>query len=177
MQEALKACSNVSAPGSDHITWRHLKLILANYSCAVGILSLANACLSLQHWPRHFKKSVSVIILKPAYDTPKAFRPIVLLNTLGKLIEKMIARRLQFDTVKYSILNHQFVTRCSIAVHGRLSTTSSLQFWPQETKNPLIGRETQLESIETYHTEITESNETERDKTEKLSTETEKQAK
>ena len=34
---------------------------------------------------------------KPAYDTPKAFRPIVLLNTLGKLIEKMIARRLQFD--------------------------------------------------------------------------------
>ena len=40
---------------------------------------------------------------KPAYDTPKAFRPIVLLNTLGKLIEKMIARRLQFDAVKYSI--------------------------------------------------------------------------
>ena len=29
---------------------------------------------------------------KPTYDTPKAFRPIVLLNTLGKLIEKMIAR-------------------------------------------------------------------------------------
>ena len=29
---------------------------------------------------------------KPAYDIPKAFRPIILLNTLGKLIEKMIAR-------------------------------------------------------------------------------------
>jgi len=38
---------------------------------------------------------------KPAYDTSKTFRPIVLLNTSGKLIEKMIARRLQFDTVKY----------------------------------------------------------------------------
>ena len=40
---------------------------------------------------------VSVIIPKPgkpAYDTPKAFRPIVLLNTLGKLIEKMVARQL-----------------------------------------------------------------------------------
>jgi len=51
---------------------------------------------------------VSVIIPKPgkpAYDTPKAFRLIVLLNTLGKLIEKMIARRLQFNAVKYSILH------------------------------------------------------------------------
>ena len=95
MQEVLKACSNVSAPGSDHITWWYLKVILANNTCAVGILSLANACLLLHHWPRHFKESVSVIIPKPgkpAYDTPKAFRPIVLLNTLGKLIEKMVAR-------------------------------------------------------------------------------------
>ena len=48
----------------------------------------------------------------------------------------------------FFFLNHQFVTRCSIAVRGRLSTTSSLQFWPQETKTPLIGRKTQLESIE-----------------------------
>ena len=41
---------------------------------------------------------------KPAYNTHKTFRPIVLLNTLGKLIEKMVARRLQFDTIKYGIL-------------------------------------------------------------------------
>ena len=74
MQEAIKACFNVSAPGPDHITWWHLKLILASNTCAVGILSLANTCLSLRHWPRHFKESVSVIISKPgkpAYDTPK----------------------------------------------------------------------------------------------------------
>ena len=81
---------------------------LSSNSCTIGILSLANTCLSLHHWLRHFKESVSVIILKPgkpAYDTPKAFRPIVLLNTLGKLIEKMIARQFQFDAVKYSILH------------------------------------------------------------------------
>ena len=108
MQEVLKACSNVSAPGPDHITWWHLKLILAKNSYAVGILSLANACLSLYHWPRHFKESVSVIIPKPgksAYDILKVFRLIVLLNTLGKLVEKMTVRQLQFDAVKYSILH------------------------------------------------------------------------
>jgi len=30
------------------------------------------------------------------YDQPKAFWPIVLLNTLGKLIKKVIVERLQF---------------------------------------------------------------------------------
>ena len=69
---------------------------------------MANACLSLRHWPRHFKESVSVIIPKPdkpAYNIPKVFRPIVVLNMLNKLIEKMIARQLQFDAVKYNILH------------------------------------------------------------------------
>ena len=32
MSETLKACSNVSAPGPDHITWRYLKSILADRS-------------------------------------------------------------------------------------------------------------------------------------------------
>jgi len=71
------------------MTWWYLKVILANTICAIGILSLVNTCLSLHHWPRHFKELVSVIILKPdkpAYNTLKAFRPIVLLNTLGKLM-------------------------------------------------------------------------------------------
>jgi len=47
MSEALKACSNVSAPGPDHITWRYLKSILADGICASGILSLANSCITL----------------------------------------------------------------------------------------------------------------------------------
>ena len=46
-----------------------------------------------------------MIIPKPAYNISKALRPIVPLNTLGKLIEKMVARWLQFDAVKYNILH------------------------------------------------------------------------
>jgi len=40
-----------------------------------------------------------MIISKPnkiVYDQPKSFCPIVLLNTLDKLIEKIVAERLQF---------------------------------------------------------------------------------
>ena len=53
----------------------------------------------LGYWPLHFKRSTTVIIPKPnkkSYDTPKSFRPIILFNTMGKLIKKVIGERLQF---------------------------------------------------------------------------------
>ena len=74
----------------------------------VLILRLANACIDVGHWPKHFKDSLSIIIPKPnkpAYSTPKAFRPIVLLNTLGKLLEKLISNRFQFDMIKYDLVD------------------------------------------------------------------------
>jgi hypothetical protein len=104
LRESLSACSSHSAPGPDHVTWSYLK----HWCPAPGVAGLfariAKACVTLGHWPRHFKDSLSVIIPKPgkpSYSTPKAFRPIVLLNTLGKLVEKMLARRLQFDGVAH----------------------------------------------------------------------------
>jgi hypothetical protein len=42
---------------------------------------------------------------KPSYSTPKAFRPIVLLNTLGKLVEKMISNRFQFDMISFVLVD------------------------------------------------------------------------
>jgi len=59
------------------------------------VFSLANSYITLWHWPHHFKELVSIIIPKPgklAYNTSKAFWPIVLLYMLDKLIEKMIGR-------------------------------------------------------------------------------------
>ncbi|KAJ3558029.1 hypothetical protein NP233_g11592 [Leucocoprinus birnbaumii] len=60
------------------------------------------------YWLSHFKESISVIIPKlgkPTYSTPKSFRPIALLNTLGKLIEKMISTHLQFDCIKHEVFH------------------------------------------------------------------------
>src|SRR6201999_3815314 len=42
---------------------------------------------------------------KPLYDTPKSFCPIVLLNTLGKLLEKMLSTRLQFKAAAHGVLH------------------------------------------------------------------------
>ena len=108
LHQALQACSSRSAPGPDHVTWRHLKSILSRPDCVKVVLKLANACIDVGYWPKHFKDSLSIIIPKPnkpSYSTPKAFRPIVLLNTLGKLVEKMISNRFQFDMIKYDLVD------------------------------------------------------------------------
>jgi len=97
---AINKCNNNSTPGLDRLSWKHLKKILKSSTCFDNILNIANTCIDLGHWPSHFKVFTSIIIPKPnktLYDTPKTFRPIILLNTLGKLIEKVVSERLQFQ--------------------------------------------------------------------------------
>ena len=63
----------------------------------------------LGYWLSHFKISSTIVIPKPnktLYDSPKAFRPIVLLNTLDKLIEKAISNRLQLHVVSNNFIHH-----------------------------------------------------------------------
>ena len=77
----------------------HLKIILKDDECLNSIIRIANIYIELGYWPLHFKKSTIVVIPKPnkkLYDTHKSFRPIVLLNTISKLIKKVIRERLQF---------------------------------------------------------------------------------
>ena len=107
-RQALVKCNNSSAPGPDKLTWRHLKIILNQDSCLSHIVNIVDACINLGHWPNHFKHSSTVIILKPnklAYDSPKSFHPIVLLNTIGKLIKKAITKCLQFHVIKNDFIH------------------------------------------------------------------------
>jgi len=98
-KSAISKCIDTSAPGPDKMTWHYWKLIIKDNDCLSKIINIADACINLSHWPKYFKVSTTVVIPKPnksSYDNLKAFRPIVLLNTLGKLVEKVIAERLQF---------------------------------------------------------------------------------
>ena len=73
-----------------------------------GLCHLFNQIKMSGVWPSWFKQSTCVIIPKPnkpRYNVPKAFRPISLLNTMGKLLTKVIATRMQFDCLKYDILH------------------------------------------------------------------------
>lgn len=56
------------------------------------------------------KVSTTVVIPKPNkpdYSAPKAYRPIVLLNCIGKIFEKMLSNQMQFDAQMYHIVDEQ----------------------------------------------------------------------
>ena len=106
--DALRPTNNSSAPGPDHITWRHIKLALSIPGTDESLAALYNRICFTGTWPTHFKDSFSVIIPKPNkpdYSIPKAYRPIALLNTLGKLLTKILANRLQHDAAEHGILH------------------------------------------------------------------------
>ncbi|KAF8692400.1 hypothetical protein AX14_002562, partial [Amanita brunnescens Koide BX004] len=106
--DALRPTTNSSAPGLDHVTWRHLKLALTLPETDISLMALYNKVCFTGSWPTHFKESTSVIIPKPNkpdYTIPKAYWPIALLNTLGKLLTKILANRLQHDAAEHGILH------------------------------------------------------------------------
>jgi len=100
--------NNTSAPSPDKLSWSHLKIILKDNECLNIIIHIDNAYIELGYWPLHFKRSTIVVIPKPnkkLYDSPKSFRPIILFNTVGKLIEKVIGERLQFTMASNNFIH------------------------------------------------------------------------
>jgi ribonuclease HI len=61
--------------------------------------------------PQHFKKSTTVVLRKPGkdnYTMAKSYRPIALLNTVGKTLDAILARRISYVAEAYQLLptNH-----------------------------------------------------------------------
>lgn len=87
---------------------KHLKCIIKNKGFLSNIVNIANTCFELGHWPSHFKTSITIIIPKPnkeLYNTPKAFRSIIFLNTPSKLIKKIIGNCLQFHVISNNFIH------------------------------------------------------------------------
>ena len=97
VEKAIRRASPNKAPGPDGITnWilhQTLDFLLPS------LCTLFNACLRLGYCPSHFKDTITVALRKPGkddYTQPKAYRPIALLNTLGKVLEAIMANRLAY---------------------------------------------------------------------------------
>ena len=83
-------------------------MIIKDNKCLENIINITNTCIGLGHWPTHFKLSSSITIPKSnktAYDSSKFFHFIILLNTLGKLIEKVIGECLQFHSIANNFIH------------------------------------------------------------------------
>jgi hypothetical protein len=101
----IRRASPNKAPGADGITnsvlHQTLDILLPS------LCTLFNACLQQGYCPKHFKETVTVVLRKPGkddYTQPKAYRPIALLNTLGKALEAIIANRLAYIADSHQLL-------------------------------------------------------------------------
>ena len=106
--KAIAKCNNSSAPRPDKLSWSYLKYIINNEAYLGKIISIANVFFELGLQLSHFKSSTTIIIPKlnkESYNSPKSFQPIVLFNTLEKLIEKVIGKYLQFLLISNNFIH------------------------------------------------------------------------
>lgn len=93
--QAIRRPKADKAPGVSQITNRVLQEGLPEL--APKLVWLFNACVKKAYHPRIFKQANTVVLRKPRkkdYTDPRAYRPIALLDTVGKALETILARRI-----------------------------------------------------------------------------------
>ena len=107
IEQAILTSHPNKAAGEDGLTFRILQHALKPMETWLG--RIYNACLDLGYCPKHFRHSKTVVLRKPGkadYTQPKSYRPIALLSTLGKGLEKIIATR-----ISYLVETHQLLPK------------------------------------------------------------------
>ncbi|KAF8697559.1 Reverse transcriptase (RNA-dependent DNA polymerase), partial [Rhizoctonia solani] len=107
VEAALADLSNTSAPGAFGTNYQLLKWAFSLNP--VPILALYNGCLTLGYHPTCLCNAVIAVIPKPNRNNmsnPKSYRPISLLETLSKCLEKVIMRRLIYESGKFDLIPH-----------------------------------------------------------------------
>lgn len=69
--------------------------------------NVLNTCFKIGYCPHHFKKSGTVVLHKNNkndYTKAKSNRPVALLNTLGKVLEAIPAKRLSYLAAEHTLL-------------------------------------------------------------------------
>jgi hypothetical protein len=105
VRDAIRAASPFKAPGPDGIVNRALQT--GARLVATHLTSMFNRSLRLGYCPSHFRESTTAVLRKPGkdnYTVPKAYRPIALLNTVGKVMDAVIARRLNYLVETHHVL-------------------------------------------------------------------------
>lgn len=95
-EEAINSFKPNKSPGADCITVEMLK----NDDLSSILLELFNQCMQTSFFPTAWKIAIVKVIPKPAknnYSDPKSYRPIGLLSVVGKLLEKMMSKRILHD--------------------------------------------------------------------------------
>ena len=105
IKELLNKTSNTSSPGLSGIGYQLVKWAWGTIKDYVA--ALFNACATLGYHPARWKRAVIAVIPKPDqkdYSLPKNYRPIALLETFGKLLEKVMAKCILVDITRNNLV-------------------------------------------------------------------------
>ena len=105
LKENLARCKNKSAPGLDGIRYSIIKRLPDKY--LQQIAKVFSSCIKLGYFPDRWKNAKTILIPKPGKDSREAknYRPISLLSCIGKLLERLIARRLSRHMEKQELFS------------------------------------------------------------------------
>jgi Reverse transcriptase (RNA-dependent DNA polymerase) len=105
IREAINELASDKLPGSDKITNRVLKNTLS--TSKHYLQALMQASFDLGHFPKAFKHTTAVVLRKPNkpnYTKVKAYRPVALECTLGKVMESIITEIISYLTETHELL-------------------------------------------------------------------------
>lgn len=114
IKEEIKMLNPKKSPGLDLITAKMLKE-LPDEGLRL-LMYLFNAIIRLEYWPKALKIAQIIMIPKPGKDVTNitSYRPISLLSTISKLLEKIILKRINTDIDTHDWMpDHQFGFRQS----------------------------------------------------------------
>ena len=66
----------------------------------IKLLHIYNAFVRFSYWPANFKSAKIIMDLKPGKDPTDvtSYRPISLLSSISKILEKLVSRQIYIDT-------------------------------------------------------------------------------
>lgn len=135
IQDCVRRLKNSKAPGIDKV---HNSLIKNLPPLAFVLLTLIiNSCLKLSYFPNQWKHAKVIGIKKPNKPASAAssYRPISLLSSLSKILERIILSRLNDHLTDNNILPHQ-----QHGFRAQYSTTTQLHKLTTHIRNSLASK-------------------------------------
>jgi hypothetical protein len=128
IRQTLRYLPRKKAPGPDKIPNEALSAITNVISNRLA--ALYSQCLRLGHFPQAFRHTITVALKKNRegdYQHPANYRPIALENTLGKVLELILAKRLTKAIEEHAILpQHQMGGRRGRSTSSAMALLTSL---------------------------------------------------
>ena len=109
IKNAIAKLNHKKAPGIDNITATMLKEL--PQEGLLNLIYILSAIIRLEYWPKSLKQTQILILPKPGKNPidVTSYRPISLLPTNSKVLEKLILKRINKESNPQDwIPNHQF---------------------------------------------------------------------